>query len=42
MVYDDENIFAKIINKKLSTEIIFESKHAIAFKDIALKHQHIS
>ena len=35
MVYDDENIFAKIINKKLSTEIIFESKHAIAFKDIA-------
>ena len=35
MVYDDENIFAKIINKKLKTEIIYESEHAIAFNDIA-------
>ena len=35
MVYDDENIFAKIINKKLKTEIILESEHAIAFNDIA-------
>ena len=35
MIYDDENIFAKIINKKLKTEIIFESEHAIAFNDIA-------
>ena len=35
MVYDDENIFAKIINKKLKTKIIFESEHAIAFNDIA-------
>ena len=35
MVYDDENIFAKIINKKLSTKIVMESEHAIAFNDIA-------
>ena len=35
MVYDDNNIFAKIINKKLPTEIIMESEHAIAFNDIA-------
>ena len=35
MVYDDNNIFAKIINKKLSNEIIMENEHAIAFNDIA-------
>ena len=35
MVYDDDNIFAKIINKKLSNEIIMENEHAIAFNDIA-------
>ena len=35
MVYDDNNIFAKIINKKLSNEIIMENKHTIAFNDIA-------
>ena len=35
MVYDDENIFAKIISKKFKTEIIIESEHAIAFNDIA-------
>ena len=35
MDYDDNNIFANIINKKLSTEIILESEHAIAFNDIA-------
>ena len=35
MVYDDNNIFAKIINKKLSTEIIMENEHTIAFNDIA-------
>ena len=34
MVYSDDNIFAKIINKKLSTDIILENKHAIAFHDI--------
>ena len=35
MVYNDENIFAKIIDKKLKTEIIVENEHAIAFNDIA-------
>ena len=35
MVYNDDNIFAKIINKKLSTDIILENEHAIAFHDIA-------
>ena len=35
MVYNEENIFAKILNKKLSTKIILENKHAIAFNDIA-------
>ena len=35
MLYDENNIFANIINKKLSTEIILESEHAIAFNDIA-------
>ena len=34
MVYNDNNIFAKIINKKLSTDIILENEHAIAFYDI--------
>ena len=35
MVYNDDNIFAKIINKKLSTDVILENEHAIAFHDIA-------
>ena len=35
MDYDDDNIFAKILNKKLSTDIILENEHAIAFHDIA-------
>ena len=35
MVYNDDNIFAKIINKKLSTDIILENEHTIAFHDIA-------
>ena len=35
MGYNDDNIFAKIINKKLSTDIILENEHAIAFHDIA-------
>ena len=34
MIYDDNNIFAKIINKNLPTEILIESQHAIAFNDI--------
>ncbi len=35
MTYDEDNIFAKILNKKLSTDIILENEHAIAFNDIA-------
>ena len=35
MVYDDNNIFAKIINRKLSNEIIMENDNTIAFNDIA-------
>ena len=35
MVYDDNNIFAKIIDKKLSNEIIIENDYTIAFNDIA-------
>ena len=35
MTYNDNNIFAKILNKKLSTEIIMENEHAIAFNDIS-------
>ena len=35
MVYNDDNIFAQILNKKLPTVIILENEHAIAFNDIA-------
>ena len=35
MDYNDDNIFAKILNKQLSTDIILENDHAIAFHDIA-------
>ena len=34
MAYNDDNIFAKILDKKLPTEIISENKHALAFHDI--------
>ena len=34
MTYNDDNIFAKILNKKLSTDIILENEHAISFLDI--------
>ena len=34
MTYDDDNIFAKILNTKMSTDIILENEHAIAFNDI--------
>ena len=34
MDYDNNNVFAKILNKKLSTEIILENEYAIAFNDI--------
>ena len=35
MAYDDNNIFAQILNKSISTKIILENEHAIAFNDIA-------
>ena len=35
MTYDDNNIFAQIIDKKLPTKIILENEYAIAFNDIA-------
>ena len=35
MTYNDSNIFAQIIDKKLPTEIILENEYAIAFNDIA-------
>ena len=35
MIYDDNNIFAKILSKKISTDIIMENEYAIAFNDIA-------
>ena len=35
MSYDNENIFAKLLDKKLPTEIILENEHAMAFNDIA-------
>ena len=35
MNYNDDNIFAKILNKELSADIILENEHAISFHDIA-------
>ena len=35
MPYNEDNIFAKILNKNLLTDIILENEHAIAFRDIA-------
>ena len=35
MTYNNDNIFAKILNNKLSADIILENEHAIAFHDIA-------
>ena len=35
MTYNDNNIFAQIIGKKLPTKIILENEYAIAFNDIA-------
>ncbi len=35
MTYNNDNIFAKILNKKLPTDIILENEHAISFNDIS-------
>lgn len=34
-MYDSSNIFAKIIQKKLPADIVFEDNEVLAFKDIA-------
>ncbi len=34
-MYNKENIFAKIINKNLPAEVIYEDEQVLAFKDIA-------
>ena len=35
MVYKDDNIFAKILDNRLSAKILLENEHAISFNDIA-------
>lgn len=32
--YDDQNIFAKILRGEIPNETVYESEHALAFKDI--------
>lgn len=32
--YDDQNIFAKILRGEIPNQTVFESDHALAFKDI--------
>lgn len=32
--YDDNNIFAKILRKEISANIVFENEHVLAFEDI--------
>ena len=39
MMYDENNIFAKILRKEIPTQIILENEHAAAFKDIAPRAQ---
>jgi len=34
-VYDDQNIFAKILRGEIPNQTVFESEHALAFRDIA-------
>lgn len=34
-MYNKENIFAKIINKNLPAEVVYEDEQVLAFKDIA-------
>ncbi len=38
MIYNKENVFAKIIDKNLPAEIIYEDEQILAFKDIAPVH----
>ena len=34
-VYDDQNIFAKILRGEIPNKTVYESAHALAFEDIA-------
>jgi histidine triad (HIT) family protein len=34
MIYDKENIFAKILRKEIPCETVFENDFILAFKDI--------
>ena len=34
MTYNDENIFAKILNRDIPCESVFEDDHVLSFKDI--------
>jgi len=34
-IYDDQNIFAKILKGEIPNDTVFESEFALAFKDIA-------
>lgn len=34
MAYDDQNVFAKILRGEIPCSKVYESKHALAFKDI--------
>ncbi len=33
-VYDDQNIFAKILRGEIPNDTVFENEHALAFRDI--------
>ena len=33
--YDDQNIFAKILRNEIPNDTVYESDHALAFRDIA-------
>ncbi len=35
MAYDDNNIFAKILRGEIPCDKVYESEHALAFRDIA-------
>lgn len=33
-IYDDENIFAKILRKEIPNDTVLETEHSLAFRDI--------
>ena len=40
-LYDDQNIFAKILRSEIPNETVLETEFALAFNDIALSLIHI-